>query len=158
MSRVLTYMSNTMETGFASVDEALDSIEQYTSHRSRQRNHDSVFKNLRLAENGRYYWHWDPAFMQMSWEGDENDQGGRKLQDSMLEHTLRIQSPLLLISGRSSDLVTKETVDTFLKHVPHSKHVSIRDAAHMVAGDSNDAFTQALVDFIHELDLPQSRL
>ena len=49
--------------GYASLDEVADAIADYTRHRSRPRDLESLKKNLRVGENGRYYWHWDPRFM-----------------------------------------------------------------------------------------------
>ena len=139
-------MQSTIEAGFSSVDEAIDSIAQYQPHRSRTRNYTSVLKNLRLDDNGRYYWHWDPAFVRNDWQGSAEKR--ERFQEYMLEHTLRIRCPLLLIRGRSSDLVTEETAQQFLDSVPGAEHVDIAGAAHMVAGDSNDVFTEALMQFV----------
>ena len=34
----------------------------YQPHRKRKTNLEGLAKNLRLGENGKYRWHWDPAF------------------------------------------------------------------------------------------------
>ena len=36
----------------------------------------------------------------------------------------------------------------FLRQIPGAKMVDVGGAAHMVAGDQNDAFSQAVVDFL----------
>jgi len=63
VNRILGYMRETMKSGFATIEEAADSIQQYTSNRKRSRNLESVRKNLRVGDDGRFYWHWDPAFV-----------------------------------------------------------------------------------------------
>ncbi len=45
-------------------------------------------------------------------------------------------------------MVTKEGVKDFLKKVPGSKFIELAAASHMVAGDQNDPFTQAVLDFL----------
>lgn len=154
-------MSETIETGFANVDEAIDSIARYSSNRKRSRNYNSVLKNLRLGQDGRYYWHWDPRFLKHDWNsGPDAEAKGRELHEAMLDSTRRIRCPLLLIRGRHSDLVTEDTVRRFLDSVPTCQYVDIEGAAHMVAGDNNDVFAEALLRFIEEVapPAPASRL
>jgi pimeloyl-ACP methyl ester carboxylesterase len=35
--------------------------------------------------------------------------------------------------------------------VPHARYADVSGAGHMVAGDRNDAFTQAVVEFLADL-------
>jgi pimeloyl-ACP methyl ester carboxylesterase len=56
--------------------------------------------------------------------------------------------PTMLVRGRLSDLVTQDEVDEFLKMVPHARYVDVKDAAHMIAGDKNDVFTDAVAEFL----------
>ena len=53
--------------------------------------------------------------------------------------------------GRLSDLVSEETAAEFLELAPHAEFVDVSDAGHMVAGDRNDRFTQAVEDFLAKL-------
>ena len=62
-----------------------------------------------------------------------------------------MQCPLLLVSGGRSDLVTPQTVEEFLSLAPHAQHVHLPDATHMVAGDDNDAFTAAVLNYLDAL-------
>ncbi len=50
-----------------------------------------------------------------------------------------------------SDMLSLDGVATFLEQCPHAEFVDIAEAGHMVAGDRNDAFTDAVVDFIDGL-------
>ena len=47
-------------------------------------------------------------------------------------------------------LVGESLAREFLGLVEHAKFVDVENAAHMVAGDENDAFTRAVVDFLTE--------
>ena len=59
--------------------------------------------------------------------------------------------PTLLVRGRMSDLVSEETAQEFLVLRPDAKFVDVSGAGHMVAGDRNDLFTSAIVDFMDTL-------
>ncbi|MEL6966837.1 MAG: alpha/beta hydrolase, partial [Pseudomonadota bacterium] len=58
--------------------------------------------------------------------------------------------PTLLVRGSKSELVSEGAVEEFRTLVPHAKTVDISDAGHMVAGDKNDAFAKAVIDFIDQ--------
>jgi len=61
-----------------------------------------------------------------------------------------INVPTLLVRGLLSDVVTEEAAHQFLAKVPTAKLVEVGDAAHMIAGDQNDAFTNAVVEFLED--------
>jgi pimeloyl-ACP methyl ester carboxylesterase len=44
--------------------------------------------------------------------------------------------------------VTDAEVDAFRAMVPHAEYVDVQGAGHMIAGDRNDAFTDAVVRFL----------
>ena len=52
------------------------------------------------------------------------------------------------LHGRMSDLLSEEGAQEFLQLVPHAQMVDVSGAGHMVAGDRNDAFNDAVVSFL----------
>ncbi len=137
--------------GFGSLDEVADAIASYQPHRSRPSNLQGLAKNVRLGADGRFHWHWDPRFLQ----------GIRDLaqRQARLEACARaLEVPTLLVKGGQSDVLTDEGVRQFLAMAPHSEHVDIVSAGHMVAGDRNDVFGRAVVEFLTRVvpsaDLP----
>ncbi len=50
--------------------------------------------------------------------------------------------------GASSELVKEEHLREFLTLVPHARYVDVSGARHMVAGDENDGFSDAVLDFL----------
>lgn len=56
--------------------------------------------------------------------------------------------PILLIRGTLSDVVSAEGIAGFLERVPAAEFVELSDAGHTAAGDANDAFTEAVVEFV----------
>lgn len=133
--------------GFASIEEAADAVSQYLPNRPRPKNIDGLRKNLREREDGRLYWHWDPAFLNLD---GKNSRGSRNYD--RLEHAAAgLKVPTLLIRGGLSDVLSEEGAELFLQQVPHAEYVDVEGAAHMVAGDKNDAFTAAILDFLKRL-------
>ena len=58
---------------------------------------------------------------------------------------------LLLLGGRVSDLLSEEGAQELLEMVPHARLVDVAGAGHMVAGDRNDLFNDAIVGFLERL-------
>jgi len=129
--------------GFASVEEAADAVAAYLPHRRRPKDTSGLKRNLRLRD-GRYYWHWDPAMMQMGRNIDAKFAGPNPLETAA--RALKI--PTLLIRGGRSRIVSEAGVREFREMVPHADFVDISDADHMVAGDANDAFNDAVFAFV----------
>ena len=130
--------------GFATLDEAADAIAAYTPHRPRRVNRAGLMKVLRQKRDGRWYWHWDPKFLDHG-----RTEVPRREFEALFEAAMRnIAVPTLLVRGKLSDVVTEEGVQEFLRQIPGARMVDVGGAAHMVAGDQNDAFSQAVVDFL----------
>ena len=126
--------------GFGSLDEAADAVAAYLPHRTRPRSPEGLKKNLRLRD-GRWYWHWDPAFMTKP--GDDPQLRTETFEQAAADLTI----PVLLIRGKLSDVVSPEGVRHFLDTVPNAEFVELSDAGHTAAGDDNDAFSDVVVTF-----------
>lgn len=127
--------------GFASLDEAADAIAAYLPHRPRPDSTEGLKKNLR-ERDGRWYWHWDPALLTKP--GDDPALRTAKLERAVMDLTI----PILLIRGKLSDVVSTSGVEDFLAKVPAAEFVELGAAGHTAAGDDNDAFSAAVVDFV----------
>ena len=66
----------------------------------------------------------------------------------------RLTIPTLLVRGRQSDLLCEEGVRRFMEAVPHAEFADVAGAGHMVAGDRNDAFNDAVVSFLERTRSP----
>ena len=140
--RIMKFMTAEPE-GFASLEAAADAIAAYNPHRPRPKDLSGLAKNLRRREDGRYRWHWDPAFM-----GPRDLSDAHAEVESLDDAARRLDLPTLLVRGRMSDLLSEEGAQHFLELVPHARFADVSGAGHMVAGDRNDAFTRAVVDFL----------
>lgn len=146
VEKIVSFMGQDLEHGFESLEAAAQSIATYLPHRKPSKNLDGLKKNLRLGEDGRYRWHWDPKFMT-----GKSRPSASKDPDRLSSAVQASQIPLLLIRGKMSELVTEEAVKDFLETVPHAKYTDVSGAGHMVAGDNNEVFTQALIEFLNEI-------
>jgi pimeloyl-ACP methyl ester carboxylesterase len=140
--RIVSFMT-AYPDGFGSLDEAADVVAAYQPHRERPRDLSGLQKNLRQGEDGRWRWHWDPAFMTSDRRPAATADG-----DRLNRAATRLEVPTLLVRGRLSDMVSEEAVAEFLTHVPHAETADVSGAAHMVAGDRNDAFTSVVAGFV----------
>jgi pimeloyl-ACP methyl ester carboxylesterase len=139
-ARIREFMASGIN-GFQSLDEAADAVAAYLPYRTRPRSPEGLKKNLRQRD-GRWYWHWDPAFLTAPM--DDPFIRVEKLEQAVIETTI----PILLIRGKLSDVVSTEAVKDFLEKVPRAEFVELSDAGHTAAGDDNDAFSEAVVQFV----------
>jgi pimeloyl-ACP methyl ester carboxylesterase len=140
-ARIRDFMLGNID-GFESLDQAADAVAAYLPHRTKPRSPEGLKKNLRLRD-GRWYWHWDPAFMTKP--GDDPE-----LRTETFERAAKsLTIPVLLIRGKLSDVVSPEGVKHFLATVPRAEFVELPNAGHTAAGDDNDAFSEAVVKFVH---------
>jgi pimeloyl-ACP methyl ester carboxylesterase len=148
VAKVQGFMRAHARDGFATVEDAADAVAEYLPHRPRPKNTEGLKKNLRLSPDGRWRWHWDPRFM----DGRKSfDPDRERLERSMLDAASNIKVPALLVRGGSSELVQEAHAKEFLEIVPHAEYVDVADARHMVAGDANDHFSSAVLEFLGRL-------
>ncbi|MDB5420725.1 MAG: hypothetical protein JWR59_672 [Brevundimonas sp.] len=128
--------------GFASLEDAADAVAAYLPTRPRPKKLDGLKRNLRQGADGRWRWHWDPRLMSES--GPAATRHKARLQAA----ATRITAPVLLVRGGHSRVITAEGARALKTQIPHAEFVDVADADHMVAGDANDAFTAAVLDFL----------
>lgn len=146
-AEVISFMSRGLE-GFASLEDAAAAVAEYTPSRDRKPNPQGLRKNLRFR-NGRWYWHWDPAFI------DNGDGSSRDLEtithyDRAREAAALITVPTMLVRGKQSNVVSEEGANELLELIPTATLLDVRGAGHMVVGDDNDIFGGGLQAFLNE--------
>jgi pimeloyl-ACP methyl ester carboxylesterase len=132
---------NQKPDGFDSLEEVAEAIANYQPHRPRPRTLDGLAKNVRLAANGKYRWHWDPA-RRKAWRNND------EYRDRLSACADKLTLPTLLVRGGLSNVLSEEGAQSFLKQCPHAEYVRVEKAAHMVAGDRNDNFAGAVIEFL----------
>jgi pimeloyl-ACP methyl ester carboxylesterase len=142
VSRIISFMTANPD-GFASLEEAADAVAAYQPHRPRPKDLNGLRKNLRQGPDGRYRWHWDPRMI-----SGERRMNATRDPDRLERAARNLRVPTLLVRGRMSDVVSEEDARAFLAAVPGARYADVSGAGHMVAGDQNDPFTTAVVDFL----------
>ncbi|CAJ1496457.1 alpha/beta hydrolase [[Mycobacterium] kokjensenii] len=145
--RIQAFMTERAESGFESLDEVADAIAAYNPHRPRPADLSGLTANLR-RRGDRWYWHWDPKFV-----GGDEYRGPMEIHDvdrlnTAVQAILDGGVPILLVRGQLSDLVSAQNAEDFLARFPQVEFVDVAGAGHMVAGDRNDVFADAVLDFL----------
>ena len=143
VTRIRDFMHANPE-GFASLEEAADTVASYYPERPRPKNPEGLMKNLRLREDGRLHWHWDPGMFNPDMPENFHATMIRSAEIIGRDPTL----PVLVVRGLMSDVVSDKGIAAFREQVPHMELADVAGAGHMVAGDRNDAFNAAVLDFL----------
>ncbi len=146
-TRIHNFMSDRVESGFGSLEEVADAIAEYNPHRPRPTDLDGLTTNLR-RRGDRWYWHWDPQFISGTAPFPPFEVTDADRMHAAVDAMLRNGVPMLLIRGQVSDLVSQERADEFLARFPQVEFTDVRGAGHMVAGDRNDIFAEAVLNFL----------
>jgi pimeloyl-ACP methyl ester carboxylesterase len=145
VSRIQGFMRTHLTDGFASLEDASDAISAYLPHRKRPTSLDGLRKNLRLGSDGRYYWHWDPKFADGEYCVNRDAEAFTSRLFGMLP---QLHLPVLLVRGGNSELIHEDQAREFVEAVPSGQYVDVSGAGHMVAGDRNDIFCDAILNFL----------
>ncbi|OBA85946.1 peroxidase [Mycobacteriaceae bacterium 1482268.1] len=147
-ARIHDFMADRMVEGFASLEEVADMIAEYNPHRPRPTDLNGLRANLR-RRGDRWYWHWDPQFIDGSAAYPPFEVTDPDRMNKAIAAILDDDVPMLLVRGQVSDLVSADCADEFLARFPQVEFVDVQGAGHMVAGDRNDLFADAVVDFLN---------
>ena len=142
VDRIVAFMRANPE-GFATLEEAADAVAAYNPERVRSKNPDGLMRNLRLGDDGRLYWHWDPQIT--ATDSGKHQTTIRQSAEVLARGT---NLPVLLVRGLKSDVVSDASVASFRAILPSLEVADVGDAGHMVAGDRNDAFNSNVIAFL----------
>ena len=145
--RVHAFMADRVKKGFESLDEVADMIGEYNPNRPRPTDLDGLRTNLR-RRGDRWYWHWDPKFISDTASRPPSELSDVDRMNAAVATILANNVPMMLVRGQMSDLVGQEHADEFLARFPQVEFVDVCGAGHMVAGDRNDVFADAVLDFL----------
>ncbi len=146
IDRILGFMRAHLQEGFASVEEAAEAIRSFMPGRRPDRGGPGLRRHLKLGSDGRYRWHWDPAFI-----AGDRWAAVHPHREAIMEAAKRVQVPTMLVRGRDSELVTPEAAREFLELVPHAEYFDVHGAGHMIVGDDNNSFLSRVTCFLEPL-------
>ena len=127
--RIRAFMVDRAQAGFASVQDVADAVAAYNPHRAPSTDLDGLRNNLR-ERDGRYYWHWDPRFMDQT-----SGLAPAEIRDVERLHAATARMiedvPVMLVRGRMSDLVSEDPGGRVLQPVPGRRvRRRVRGGAH----------------------------
>lgn len=130
--------------GFDNVDEAALMVARLRGTEPRSDNR-GLLAFLDEREDGRLYWRWDPRFIQDHFvrHGGEGGMFARA--------AAKLQVPTLLMKAEFSTIVTWDQVDYFRKALPSLTCEEIKGVGHMVTGDDNDSYAEAVLRYLDRL-------
>ena len=141
IDRIVSFMRGYPD-GFATIDEAVAAVAAYNPRRGVAPDGQGLMKNLREGNDGRLRWHWDPRII-----ADAPSHHHGVVQRATGTLAAQPDLPVLLVRGLSSDVVSDAGVEAFRATLPWLEVVDVAGAGHMVAGDRNDAFNDAVIGF-----------
>jgi pimeloyl-ACP methyl ester carboxylesterase len=142
-SRKIRDFMRAHRNGFADLQEASDAVAAYNPHRPRPKDPSGLMKNLRLRDDGRLYWHWDPKFVERPVTAEPP-----QFTEPLVAACAGVHIPTLLVRGLQSDIVSDAGVQDLKGRIAQLEVFDVVGAGHMVAGDRNDAFNDAIVEFL----------
>jgi pimeloyl-ACP methyl ester carboxylesterase len=144
VERVRAFMQANPD-GFADSAEAAAAVQAYNPNRPPSKTPDGLMRSLRQGPDGRLRWHWDPAVV-----GNAPGAEVEQLLNAALAG-LSPSLPLMLVAGAQSDVVDAAAAAEFRRQAPQAELVAVDRAGHMVAGDRNDAFGDAISGFLKRI-------
>jgi pimeloyl-ACP methyl ester carboxylesterase len=133
--------------GFESLDAAAQALASGSDTPFVSGSGERLRRSMRQDAQGRWHWHWDPAFMRSKEQGTDATSSLGYMEDA----ARRTHVPLLLARGERSEIVTDDGVAAFRAIVPQLEVATIAGAGHMLVGDQNDIFSDRIEDFIARL-------
>ena len=88
---------------------------------------------------------WRTSF---AWYSSLGDQAAGRIRQARLEACARARVADAPRARGVSDVLTGEGAREFIALCAHCEYVNVPNAAHMVAGDRNDVFVSAVLDFL----------
>ncbi|MCU1486514.1 MAG: putative non-hem bromoperoxidase (Bromide peroxidase) [Actinomycetia bacterium] len=149
--------------GFDSLEEVAAAVSAFRPERPPTNDVSRLRRNVRRRPDGRWEWHWDPRLMDGGVDSLTHEVRNVHTGEVELAHRAVVRAaaravtlPTLLVRGQRSELISDESVRQLQADMPHADYVNVRDAGHMVVGDDNAAFNDAVLAFLRSLR-PASR-
>jgi non-heme chloroperoxidase len=130
--------------GFATLDEAAATLARFGEQPPRKPS-ARLREHLRDGPDGRLYWKWDPRIVEDRFVRHGGEGG---LFATAAE---RLSVPTLVLRAEYSKITSPAQLSRFREVSPHIQVREIAGIGHMLTGDSNRAYTPAILEFLRSL-------
>lgn len=130
-------------------EEFVQLAHRFNPRRSLENIRQRMRHRLRQTESGKWTWKFDKRFR------DPNAQlrvGSDLSNDQMWQLFRSIHVPTLLVRGAESDVLTQEVAERTVREMPKARLAVVPGAGHSVPGDNPDAFTEAVLSFLDDVE------
>jgi pimeloyl-ACP methyl ester carboxylesterase len=146
VNRIIEFM--TRRESFASLDEAAIEVAEYLPHR-KQVKAENLRRNLRQRADGR--WEWKHSYGRRIRETGAPPGGWRELMAGLEEEITTIDSPVLVLRGAASDVLSDEGAEEVAGLLPNGRLAKIGSAGHHAAGDNPESTVNLVRGFLDEV-------
>lgn len=129
-------------SGFATLDEFAVAVADFTGRAPAPA--ERMRRHARLGDDGRWYWHWDPAFI-------DNEPDFAAERPRLVAAAQALSVPAMLVRGVQSDVVSATEVAAMRRLVSDLTVLDVAGAGHMITGDDNDVFGGGLAAFLTDV-------
>jgi pimeloyl-ACP methyl ester carboxylesterase len=129
--------------GFQTLDEAARQVAEGRGLPFAPGDGERLRRNMRQDEHGRWHWHWDGGYR------DSRHKIGLGAGTEWLQSiATNVKVPVLLAWCELSEVVDAEGIAALKAEIPQLEVEVIPGAHHMIVGDENDVFADALIGFL----------
>lgn len=130
-------------------DEFVEMAHRFNQRRTLENIRERMRHRLKPTENGKWTWKFDKRFRQ----ADSGLTIGSTLSNDESWQLFRnIDVPTLLVRGAESDVLTPAVAERASQEIRRARLVVIPGAGHSVPGDSPDAFTEGVREFLSDVE------
>ncbi len=130
-------------------DEFVQNAMRFNSRRTEENIRERMGHRLRPLENGKWTWKFDKRFR----EGEGAVRSGSQLSaDELRERFHALTPPVLLVRGAQSDILSQEVAEGVVAEMRAARLVVVPEAGHSVPGDNPDGFTNAVTEFLDDVE------
>jgi pimeloyl-ACP methyl ester carboxylesterase len=148
--RIVDFM--TAHESFASLDEAAVAVGEYLPQRRAVRS-ENLRRNLRERPDGRWEWKHQLGRQLRERMGETEFQPGdwRALMGDLEGDLGGLRSPVLVLRGRESDVLSSEGAEEVAALIPDARLKTIGAAGHHAAGDNPESTVDLVRTFLAEV-------
>jgi proline-specific peptidase len=130
-------------------EEFVELAHRFNQRRTLENIRERMRHRLKPTEAGKWTWKFDKRFRQPD---NGLRVGSEASNDDSWALFRSVRVPTLLVRGAESDVLSQPVAERAASEMPRTRLVVVPSAGHSVPGDNPDAFTEAVQDFLRDLE------